>query len=38
MMDRLIEQNWYIMQDVNDKFTFEESVSLMKEIFADGAE
>lgn len=30
--------NDFLMQDVNDKYTFEETVSLMKEIFADGAE
>lgn len=30
--------NEFLMQDVNDKYTFEETVSLMKEIFADGAE
>lgn len=36
---RKIEKvNQFLMQDVDDKFTFEESVSLMKEIFVDGAE
>ncbi|GFI02006.1 flagellar protein export ATPase FliI [Lachnospiraceae bacterium 64-25] len=35
---KIDEVNQFLMQDVNDKFTFEESVSLMKEIFADGAE
>ncbi|MBD5546569.1 MAG: flagellar protein export ATPase FliI [Lachnospiraceae bacterium] len=30
--------NKFLMQDVDEKFTFEESVSLMEEIFADGAE
>lgn len=35
---KIDEVNQFLMQEVNDKFTFEESVSLMKEIFADGAE
>lgn len=35
---KIDEVNQFLMQDVNDKFTFEESVSLMKEIFAGGAE
>lgn len=35
---KIDEVNQFLMQDVNEKFTFEESVSLMKEIFADGAE
>ncbi|MDE7404000.1 MAG: flagellar protein export ATPase FliI [Lachnospiraceae bacterium] len=35
---KIDEVNRFLLQDVNDKFTFEESVSLMKEIFADGAE
>lgn len=30
--------NEFLMQDVSDRFTFEESVSLMKEIFDDKAE
>ena len=35
---KIDEVNRFLLQDVNDKFTFEESVSLMEEIFADGAE
>ncbi len=34
---KIEEVNQFLLQDVNDKFTFEESVALMEKIFADGA-
>lgn len=37
-IQKIDEVNHFLMQDVDDKFSFEESVKLMKEIFADGAE
>ena len=35
---KINEVNGFLMQDVEEKFSFEESVDLMKQIFADGAE
>lgn len=35
---KINEVNRFLMQDVEEKFSFEESVELMKQIFADGAE
>lgn len=37
-IQKIGEVNEFLMQDVDDKFTFEESVSLMGKIFSDGAE
>ena len=37
-ISKIGEVNQFLMQDVNDKFSFEESVEMMKEIFSDGAE
>ena len=37
-ISKIGEVNRFLMQDVNDKFSFEESVEMMKNIFADGAE
>lgn len=35
---KIEEVNRYLMQEVNDKFSFDESVKLLKKIFAEGAE
>lgn len=35
---KINEVNGFLMQDVEEKFSFEESVDLMKQIFADGVE
>ena len=32
---KIEEVNQFLMQDVSDKYTFEESVALMKKIFAE---
>ena len=37
-IQKINEVNGFLMQDVEEKFSFEESVELMKQIFADGAE
>ncbi len=37
-IEKIEEVNRFLMQDVNDKYSFEDSVELMKEIFAEGAE
>lgn len=37
-IQKIEEVNRFLMQDVNDKFSFEDSVELLKEIFAEGAE
>ena len=37
-IQKINEVNGFLMQDVEEKFSFEESVDLMKQIFADGAE
>lgn len=37
-IQKIEEVNRFLMQDVNDKFSFEDSVELMKEIFAEGVE
>lgn len=36
-IQKIEEVNQYLKQDVGDKFTFEESVALLKEIFDEGA-
>ena len=37
-IQKIEEVNRFLMQEVNEKFSFEESVDLMEAIFADGAE
>ncbi|MDE6204133.1 MAG: flagellar protein export ATPase FliI [Lachnospiraceae bacterium] len=37
-IQKINDVNRFLMQDVEEKFNFEESVELMKQIFADGAE
>ncbi len=37
-IQKINEVNGFLMQDVEEKFSFEESVELMEQIFADGAE
>ena len=35
---KIDEVNRYLMQEVSEKFTFEESVELLESIFSDGTE